>query len=158
VYVVISANNKKMKLTKVKDTYNDYRLELSWGQLEALISSLESNHADPILDEMLQELKWYLNNVPKPGESEEEFKENTEEPEQKPESENTEEKYPEEEEEEEPDFNIPGRLGGKSSAPKTPSIPRKPVDINRKLKVVQPPNEFSAEESPNSFLEPPPEE
>lgn len=63
-----------MRIQKIKDTFNDYRVELSWGQLNAVHQALEKDHADPLSDELYAELGWYLQNVPGPGEDEEEYK------------------------------------------------------------------------------------
>jgi hypothetical protein len=63
-----------VKISKAKDTFNDYKVELSWGQLNAIYNALEQNHADPLADELFAELGWYLQNVPGPGEDEEEYK------------------------------------------------------------------------------------
>lgn len=60
-----------MVIKKKKDTFNDYDLQLSWGQLEAIRNALESDHADPMSDELLAELQWYMARVPGPGEEEE---------------------------------------------------------------------------------------
>lgn len=60
-----------MKLEKIKKTYNDYKLEVSWGQVEAIAAALEANHADPLADELFAEWKWYMERVPGPGEDEE---------------------------------------------------------------------------------------
>ncbi len=62
-----------MKLKKIKDTFNDYNMEISWGQLQAIKTALESS-PDPVSDELLQEISWYCENVAGPGESEEELK------------------------------------------------------------------------------------
>lgn len=62
-----------MKLEKIKKTYNDYKLELSWGQLEAIVNALAQNHSDPLADELYAEWKWYMDRVPGPGEDEEEI-------------------------------------------------------------------------------------
>ena len=59
-----------MKLDKIKNTFNDYKLEVSWGQLEAMRGALEASHADPMTDELLAELDWYMQRVPGPGEEE----------------------------------------------------------------------------------------
>lgn len=59
-----------MRLDKIKNTFNDYKLELSWGQLEAVRQALESDHSDPVKDEMLAEFQWYMDRVPGPGEEE----------------------------------------------------------------------------------------
>lgn len=64
-----------MRIQKIKDTFNDYRVELSWGQLNAVFKALEQDHADPLADELFAELGWYLENVPGPGEDEDEYKE-----------------------------------------------------------------------------------
>lgn len=63
-----------MVIKKKKDTFNDYSVELSWGQLNAVYRALENDHADPLADELFAELGWYLQNVPGPGEDEEEYK------------------------------------------------------------------------------------
>lgn len=63
-----------MIIKKKKDTFNDYSVELSWGQLNAVYAALEKDHADPLADELFAELGWYLQNVPGPGEDEEEYK------------------------------------------------------------------------------------
>lgn len=62
-----------MKLEKIKKTYNDYKLEVSWGQVEAIAAALEQNHADPLADELFAEWQWYMERVPGPGEDEEAF-------------------------------------------------------------------------------------
>jgi hypothetical protein len=64
-----------MRIQKIKDTFNDYRVEVSWGQLNAMYAALEKDHADPLADELFAELGWYLQNVPGPGEDEDEYKE-----------------------------------------------------------------------------------
>ena len=63
-----------MKIKKIKDTYNDYQCELSFGQLTAIRNALSAEHADPLADELFAELNWYLDNIPGPGESEEDIK------------------------------------------------------------------------------------
>jgi len=67
-----------MRLKKIPDTYNDYRLEVSWGQIEALKNALSDATPDPVTDELAAELDWYMMNVPGPGQDEEEFKAETE--------------------------------------------------------------------------------
>lgn len=68
----------EMKIKKVKfdgmDSFNDYQVELSYGQLVAIRNALEQSHADPLSDELLAELKYYLQNVPGPGENSDQFK------------------------------------------------------------------------------------
>ena len=63
-----------MKIKKIKDTYNDYQCELSFGQLTAIRNALANEHSDPLADELYAELNWYLDNIPGPGESEEDIK------------------------------------------------------------------------------------
>ena len=60
-----------MKLDKIKNCYNDYKLELSWGQIEAIAAALAQNHSDPLADELFAEWQWYMERVPGPGEDEE---------------------------------------------------------------------------------------
>ena len=62
-----------MTLEKIKKTYNDYKLELSWGQVEAIAAALSQNHSDPLADELFAEWQWYMERVPGPGEDEEEI-------------------------------------------------------------------------------------
>lgn len=64
-----------MVIKKKKQTFNDYDVQLSWGQLNAIFKALEQDHADPLADELFAELGWYLENVPGPGEDEDEYKE-----------------------------------------------------------------------------------
>lgn len=59
-----------MKLEKIKKTFGDYKLELSWGQIEAIGAALEANHSDSLADELYAEWKWYAERVPGPGEDE----------------------------------------------------------------------------------------
>lgn len=63
-----------MKIKKIKATYNDYDVELSFGQLLAIKNALATDHSDPLSDELYAELEWYLSNIPGPGESEEDLK------------------------------------------------------------------------------------
>lgn len=71
---------QESELKKKSGTYNAYTLALSWGQLQVLVAALERDHADPVSDELLAELKWMLENaVPGPGESEEDMKAREEE-------------------------------------------------------------------------------
>ena len=62
-----------MIIKKKADTYNTYTLEVSWGQLQAFLAALQSDHADPVRDETMAELSWYMDRVPGPGEDEEEI-------------------------------------------------------------------------------------
>lgn len=63
-----------MKIDKIKGTYNDYKVEVSFGQLQAIKSALERDHADPVSDELYAELCWYLDNIPGPGEEKDDLK------------------------------------------------------------------------------------
>lgn len=62
-----------MIIKKKADTYNTYNLEVSWGQLEAFKAALEADHADPVRDETMAELAWYMERVPGPGVDEKEL-------------------------------------------------------------------------------------
>ena len=68
-----------MKIKKVKfdgmDSFNDYQVELSYGQLVAIRNALEAKHDDPLSDELYAEINYYLQNIPGPGESSDAFKE-----------------------------------------------------------------------------------
>jgi hypothetical protein len=64
-----------MVIKKKKGTFNDYDVTVSWGQLNAIYRALEKDHSDALADEFFAELGWYLENVPGPGEDEEEYKE-----------------------------------------------------------------------------------
>jgi hypothetical protein len=61
-----------VKMNKAKNTYNTYKLELSMGQLEVIMTALERNHADAVSDELLATIKYYIEKLPGPGEEEEE--------------------------------------------------------------------------------------
>ena len=63
-----------MVIKKKKGTFNDYDVSVSYGQLEAIMASLERDHADPVSDEMFSEIQWYMQRVPGPGEEEEDQK------------------------------------------------------------------------------------
>ena len=63
-----------MVIKKKPKTFSDYSVELSWGQLTAIRNSLAADHSSPISDEMYAELTFYLEQLPGPGESEEEMK------------------------------------------------------------------------------------
>lgn len=60
-----------IKMSKVKGSYNTYKLEMSMGQLEVIKAALERNHADPVADELLATLSFYMDSLPGPGEDEE---------------------------------------------------------------------------------------
>lgn len=62
-----------MRISKINNTFNDYRVEMSFGQLKAIQSALSNDHSDPMSDEMYAEISYYLENVPGPGEDKEDF-------------------------------------------------------------------------------------
>jgi hypothetical protein len=68
----------EMKIQKTKydglDSFNDYKIEMSYGQLVAIRNALEQKHDDPLSDELHAELNYYLQNIPGPGESSDAFK------------------------------------------------------------------------------------
>ena len=47
---------------------------MSFGQLTAIRNALSAEHADPLADELFAELNWYLDNIPGPGEDEDDLK------------------------------------------------------------------------------------
>jgi len=63
-----------MKIDKVAGQYNTYKVEMSWGQLMALKSALERDHADPLSDEAYAEICWYIDHLPQPGEEKDDLK------------------------------------------------------------------------------------
>lgn len=60
-----------MIIKKKAGTYDVYTVECSYGELLAFKVGLESDHADPVRDEKLAELSWYLERIPGPGQEEE---------------------------------------------------------------------------------------
>jgi hypothetical protein len=80
MFIVVKNGNRYdfMKIKKLKfdgmDSFNDYGVEMSYGQLVAIRNALEKDHSDPLSDELYAELNYYLQNVPGPGESSDEFK------------------------------------------------------------------------------------
>lgn len=62
-----------IQVKKKAKTYNTYTLQLSMGQIEAIHTALEKDHANPIADELLKLFGYYLQNVPGPGEEEEDI-------------------------------------------------------------------------------------
>ena len=49
-------------------------MEISWGELTAIRDALATDHASPICDELHAALNFYFQNLPGPGESEEDLK------------------------------------------------------------------------------------
>jgi len=80
MFIVVKNRNRHdcMKIKKLKfdgmDSFNDYGVEMSYGQLVAIRNALEKDHSEPLSDELYAELNYYLQNVPGPGESSDEFK------------------------------------------------------------------------------------
>lgn len=60
-----------IQMSKSKGTYNTYKLELSFGQIEAIRQALKAKHDDPIADELLAMFEYYMRELPGPGEDEE---------------------------------------------------------------------------------------
>ena len=63
-----------IQIKKKSGTYNTYTWTLSYGQMEAIKIALEKDHSNPIADEMLAMLAYYIPNVPGPGAEEEDVK------------------------------------------------------------------------------------
>ncbi len=55
------------EIDKTKNEYNTYRMKLSYGELVALEQSLGANRQGPVADELYGAIKWYLDELPKPG-------------------------------------------------------------------------------------------
>jgi len=61
-----------MRIKKKDGSFNEYALDISYGELVAIENALADNHSGPVADELFAGLKWYLDgNVEKPGEEEE---------------------------------------------------------------------------------------
>lgn len=67
-----------MKISKQSGSYDLYRAELSWAELNAVIGSLDASGTGAVSDELLAGFKWYMEKLPKPGEEEDDEKETTE--------------------------------------------------------------------------------
>jgi len=61
-----------MNIKKKADSFNQYTCDFSYGELCAMVDSLEKDHAGAIADELFAGLKWYLEKLPKPGTEEDE--------------------------------------------------------------------------------------
>lgn len=61
-----------MKIDKVNNSFNTYKIELSFTEMMALYKGLAKSHADPVADEVFRGLQYYLDRVPGPGEDKEE--------------------------------------------------------------------------------------
>ncbi len=67
-----------MKISKAKDTYDDYKIEqVSFKQLEAIKNALaKSSGADA--DELRANIEWSLERLPSPGQEEDDLKKDDE--------------------------------------------------------------------------------
>jgi hypothetical protein len=59
-----------MKIQKKSGTYDFYTLEVSFTEMAAMLNSLETDHSNPISDEMYAAIKWYIERLPEPGSDE----------------------------------------------------------------------------------------
>jgi hypothetical protein len=57
-----------VKIKKTSQSFDEYTVDLSWGQLTAIRDALIRSHADPIKDEILNNINWSMDRLPKPGE------------------------------------------------------------------------------------------
>jgi len=60
-----------MHITKVNDSYDDYKMELSWSELKAIEGALSQHHVGAIADETYARLKFYMPRLPGPGQEKE---------------------------------------------------------------------------------------
>jgi len=69
-----------MKITKQAGTFNMYRLEASFGELDAIRQALEKDHSGAVGDELYHTIDWYWkdNHMPFPGQEEEDIKKDKE--------------------------------------------------------------------------------
>ena len=70
-----------MKITKQAGTFNMYRLEASFGELDSIRQALEQDHSGAVADELYHTIDWYWrdNHMPFPGQEEEDLKKEKEE-------------------------------------------------------------------------------
>ena len=62
-----------MKISKVKQSYDDYKVELSWIELNSIVDGLRGTGGKGVVaDELLAGFEWNLERLPKPGEDEDE--------------------------------------------------------------------------------------
>lgn len=66
-----------MHITKVPNSYDDYKVELSWSELKAVESALSKNHAGVVADETFARMQYYMARIPGPGEEKEKGDDNT---------------------------------------------------------------------------------
>lgn len=60
-----------MKIDKVNNSFNTYKIELSYSEMMAAFKALAQSHADPVADEMFRGLQYYIERLPGPGEDKE---------------------------------------------------------------------------------------
>ena len=61
-----------MKIKKKEGDFNSYSIDdVSYGELVAMEKAMSVKHSDPLSDEVYATLRWYLDELPKPGESKE---------------------------------------------------------------------------------------
>lgn len=61
-----------MKIKKKDGDFNSYAIEdVSYGELVAMEKAMSTQHGDPLSDEVYATIKWYLDELPKPGEEKE---------------------------------------------------------------------------------------
>jgi hypothetical protein len=60
-----------MHITKVPNSYDDYKVEVSWSELKAVEAALSANHAGVIADETFARMQFYMARIPGPGEEKE---------------------------------------------------------------------------------------
>lgn len=64
-----------MEIKKKKNSFNEYTMEVSYGELEAIRNALSSNHTGPVADELYAGVCYFLDRLDPPGvDSEEESK------------------------------------------------------------------------------------
>jgi hypothetical protein len=64
-----------MKIDKLNNTYDFYKLEVSFGELAAMLNAFEAQSGQgPVHDDMQAAIRWYMDRIPGPGEDKEEFK------------------------------------------------------------------------------------
>lgn len=63
-----------MKIQKVNDTFDVYKLEVSFVELTAIRGGLAGEAPGVVGDAALQAIDWYLNHLPGPGEEEQDKK------------------------------------------------------------------------------------
>ena len=64
-----------MKITKKKGSFDDYTLEVSYGELGEIRDALSKAHNNAIADELYRGILWSMERVPRPGEEEDGEKE-----------------------------------------------------------------------------------